>query len=440
MTGKKTSTWQFCVLVPFFGMVSSRDPNSKVGDLQLADKKVTSNHLVALFLMRFFAKSFTEDVTTSWSKYGVMWDDEFHTKGSQNESSKPFLFHTNPAEWMNYHPSYFFGQKLETSCSTTGVLSKELGGKSTHDYSGNMSNTAGSMIGKAMFSGTIWSRKCPIFFTKIQGRFVQCSYLEGRIQTDDVSIFCGFSIAFLKRGSTLHFTRPHSCFLYKLGVQPCDSSPSWQFLTNFQWPSGLWTKGTSESGSSPIHWHYVRRMRKGQTNTCRAANSESVWVAAPKRNEVKFRTCEPKWKPDQPLIVVVLHSAPGSCRAKLQRLGGNCCGSPLFFFFVQELFMGWCYRMDIHSGSIHWHVWVDMSMVGGSGLEPPINMQYLPLCMRCLSGHLQDLFPALGPYSKTFQKFGVEAAWPSVGWVHYFANGLLTVSIQPKQFSMCLSW
>ena len=72
MTGKKTSTWQFCVLVPFFGMVSSRDPNSKVGDLQLADKKVTSNHLVALFLMRFFAKSFTEDVTTSWSKYGVM--------------------------------------------------------------------------------------------------------------------------------------------------------------------------------------------------------------------------------------------------------------------------------------------------------------------------------------------------------------------------------
>ena len=40
------NTWQFCDR-DLFGMVSSRDPNSRVvGDLQLGDEKVTLNHLV----------------------------------------------------------------------------------------------------------------------------------------------------------------------------------------------------------------------------------------------------------------------------------------------------------------------------------------------------------------------------------------------------------
>ena len=186
-----------------------------------------------------------------------------------------------------------------------------------------------------------------MFFTKIQGRFVQSSYL---LQTNSNRLCFDFlrfqPLPFFGRGVQPYISPDHSLFFgYKFGVQTCDPFPSWQVLANFRWPSGL-RKGTSE-----VLAHKTSHISLGQLiSATLPRDPPSECLGLPRRNELKW-TLEHVRVKTGPTVWLLWSSASGTC-AKLQRLGGNRCGSPLCF----SLFRSYSWVDATPWISIRWHV------------------------------------------------------------------------------------
>lgn len=176
-----------------------------------------------------------------------------------------------------------------------------------------------------------------MFFTKIQGRFVQSSYL---LQTNSNRLcfdFLWFQPSFFWRGVQPYISPDHSLFVgYKFGVQTCDPFPSWQVLAKFGWPSRL--------------THKTSHISLGLTTRHAAARPPSDCLGLPRRNELKW-TLEHVRVKTGPTVWLLWSSASGTC-AKLQRLGGNRCGSPLCF----SLFRSYSWVDATPWISIRWHV------------------------------------------------------------------------------------
>ena len=207
------------------------------------------------------------------------------------------------------------------------------------------------MVGKATYWELFGVGNAPCFSPKSRADSFNLPTFYKRIQIDYASIFCGFSLPFFEEGVQPYISPDHSLFLlgtslvFKLVIRFLHDKSSRIFddLLGF--------------GREPL--------RLGQVLFSHTRHHTSVWgwqratlprdppsecLGLPHRNELKW-TLEHVSVKAGPTVWLLWSSASGTC-AKLQRLGGNRCGSPLCF----SLFRSYSWVDATPWISIRWHV------------------------------------------------------------------------------------